>query len=178
MLGEPQGRETPGGSITVLRIGQFFPEPWLAPCRPTTTRPARPRWAGAESRSFERCAPTTSRRDPTPASSTPLRAHGPRAAHICTSTTAMRTRCGEGDLVGGWHAGASPSIPIMRRVTHRRSSSASLAKPSPPSAGLSDFDGKGASQPRSRWRSSFTTGSSAPASCTSHSRLLASQQGR
>ena len=48
----------------------------------------------------------------------------------------------------------------------------------PPSAGLSDFDGKGASQPRSRWRSSFTTGSSAPASCTSHSRLLASQQGR
>ena len=118
---------TTASRFTVLRIGQFFPEPWLAPCRPTTTRPARPRWAGAESRSFERCAPTTSRRDPTPASSTPLRAHGPRAAHICTSTTAMRTRCGEGDLVGGWHAGASPFTPITRWVTKGGSSSASFA---------------------------------------------------
>ena len=114
------------------KSAQSVPEPWLGPWRLTTTRPARPRWAGAESRSFERCAPTTSRRDPTPASSTPLRAHGPRAAHICTSTTAMRTRCGEGDLVGGWHAGASPFIPITRWVTNRGSSSASLAKPYTP----------------------------------------------
>ena len=115
------------GRTTVLRIGQFFPEPWLAPCRPTTTRPARPRWAGAESRSFERCVPTTSCRDRAPASTTLPRAHGPCTARICTSATAMRTRCGEGDLVGGWHAGASPFTPITRWVTNRGSSSASLA---------------------------------------------------
>ena len=95
--------------------------------RLTTTRPARQRWAAAESRSFERCVPTTSCRDRAPASSIPLRAHGPPAARICTSATAMRTRCGEGDLVGGWHAGASPFTPITRWVTNRGSSSASFA---------------------------------------------------
>ena len=102
-------------------------QPWLTSLRLTTTRPARQRWAAAESRSFERCVPTTSCRDRAPASSIPLRAHGPPAAHICTSTTAMRTRCGEGDLVGGWHAGASPFTPITRWVTKGGSSSASLA---------------------------------------------------
>ena len=71
--------------------------------------------------------PTTSCRDRAPASSIPLRAHGPPAARICTSATAMRTRCGEGDLVGGWHAGASPFTPITRWVTKGASSSASLA---------------------------------------------------
>ena len=112
---------------TVLPFPIFFPEPWLTSSRLTTTRPARQRWAAAESRSFERCVPTTSCRDRAPASSIPLRAHGPPAARICTSATAMRTRCGEGDLVGGWHAGASPSTPITRWVTNRGSSSASLA---------------------------------------------------
>ena len=100
---------------------------WLTSLRLTTTRPARQRWAAAESRSFERCVPTTSCRDRAPASSIPLRAHGPPAARICTSATAMRTRCGEGDLVGGWHAGASPFTPITRWVTKGGSSSASLA---------------------------------------------------
>ena len=106
---------------------KFFPEQWLTSLRLTTTRPARQRWAAAESRSFERCVPTTSCRDRAPASSIPLRAHGPPAARICTSATAMRTRCGEGDLVGGWHAGASPFTPITRWVTNRGSSSASFA---------------------------------------------------
>ena len=114
-------------SCTVLREPNFFPEPWLTSLRLTTTRPARQRWAAAESRSFERCVPTTSCRDRAPASSIPLRAHGPPAARICTSATAMRTRCGEGDLVGGWHAGASPFTPITRWVTNRGSSSASFA---------------------------------------------------
>ena len=110
-----------------IREPNFGPEAWLGPCRLATTKPARPRGAGAESRSFERCAPTTSCRDPTPASTTPLPAHGPCTARIRTSATAMRTRCGEGDLVGGWHAGASPFTPITRWVTNRGSSSASLA---------------------------------------------------
>ena len=113
--------------LTVLPFPNFFPEPWLTSLRLTTTRPARQRWAAAESRSFERCVPTTSCRDRAPASSIPLRAHGPPAARICTSATAMRTRCGEGDLVGGWHAGASPFTPITRWVTNRGSSSASFA---------------------------------------------------
>ena len=112
---------------TVPRFTIFFPHPWLTSLRLTTTRPARQRWAAAESRSFERCVPTTSCRDRAPASSIPLRAHGPPAARICTSATAMRTRCGEGDLVGGWHAGASPFTPITRWVTKGGSSSASLA---------------------------------------------------
>ena len=105
----------------------FFSGAMADVLRLTTTRPARQRWAAAESRSFERCVPTTSCRDRAPASSIPLRAHGPPAARICTSATAMRTRCGEGDLVGGWHAGASPFTPITRWVTNRGSSSASLA---------------------------------------------------
>ena len=89
------------GPDTVLQIAKICPKPWLGPCKLTTTRPARPPRAGAESRSFEWCAPTTSCRDPTPASTTPLPAHGPCTARIRTSATAMRTRCGEGDLVGG-----------------------------------------------------------------------------
>ena len=125
----PERRESRGVPAldTVAREPNFFPEPWLTSLRLTTTRPARQRWAAAESRSFERCVPTTSCRDRAPASSIPLRAHGPPAARICTSATAMRTRCGEGDLVGGWHAGASPFTPITRWVTNRGSSSASLA---------------------------------------------------
>ena len=126
---EAARREALGGARrpTVLPFPNFFPEPWLTSLRLTTTRPARQRWAAAESRSFERCVPTTSCRDRAPASSIPLRAHGPPAACICTSATAMRTRCGEGDLVGGWHAGASPFTPITRWVTNRGSSSASFA---------------------------------------------------
>ena len=120
-------KQRAGAQDTVLPFPIFFPEPWLTSLRLTTTRPARPPQAGAESRSFERCAPTTSCRDPTPASTTPLPAHGPCTARICTSATAMRTRCGEGDLVGGWHAGASPFTPITRWVTNRGSSSASFA---------------------------------------------------
>ena len=112
---------------TVLQIAKICPKPWLGPCKLTTTRPARPPRAGAESRSFEWCAPTTSCRDPTPASTTPLPAHGPCTARIRTSATAMRTRCGEGDLVGGWHAGASPFMPITRWVTNRGSTSAPFA---------------------------------------------------
>ena len=115
------------GSFTALRMSNVFPEPWADVLKLTTTRPARQRWAAAESRSFERCVPTTSCRDRAPASSIPLRAHGPPAARICTSATAMRTRCGEGDLVGGWHAGASPFTPITRWVTKGGSSSASFA---------------------------------------------------
>ena len=48
----------------------------------------------------------------------------PTSAHAATSTL---TRCGEGALVGGWHAGASPSIPFTRSVMKGGSSSASVA---------------------------------------------------
>ena len=48
----------------------------------------------------------------------------PASAHSATSTL---TRCGEGALVGGWHAGASPSIPFTRSVMKGGSSSASVA---------------------------------------------------
>ena len=54
--------------LTALPFPNFFPEPWLTSLRLTTTRPARQRWAAAESRSFERCVPTTSCRDRAPAS--------------------------------------------------------------------------------------------------------------
>ena len=50
----------------------------------------------------------------------------PASPHWPISTVA---RCGEGALAGGWHAGASPSTPIMRWVVNRWSSSASFARP-------------------------------------------------
>ena len=65
----PPRLRSPPAPLTVLQIVKICPKPWFASCKLTTTRPARPPQAGAESRSFERCAPTTSCRDPTPASS-------------------------------------------------------------------------------------------------------------
>ena len=92
----------------------------------------RPRLAWAQSRTFERYAPTTPQRDP------PARMHHP-AVHIAPAQPASPhwpistvARCGEGALVGGWHAGASPSTPIMRWVVNRWSSSASFARPYTP----------------------------------------------
>ena len=53
----------------------------------------------------------------------------PTSPHWTASTVAP---CGEGALVGGWHAGTSPSTPIMRWVMNRGSSSASFARPYTP----------------------------------------------
>ena len=44
----------------------------------------------------------------------------PASQHSAASTVA---RCGEGGMVGGWHAGASPSDPLSGLVTNRKSSS-------------------------------------------------------
>ena len=162
-------------STTVLREPNFRPEPWLGPCRLATTRPARPRGAGAESRSFERCAPTTSCRDPTPASTTPLPAHGPCTARIRTSATAMRTRCGEGDLVGGWHAGASPFIPITRWVTKREASSAYFAHAYTPFGRFQRLPDEGSRSSRSSCSSSLGMRSSCLSSFTTSTLPLAAQ---
>ena len=62
-------------------------EPSMAasPCRRRTTiTPTRSRPACSESRSFERCAPSTPWHDRTRASTTPLRARIPCTARICT----------------------------------------------------------------------------------------------
>ena len=56
-----------------------------SPCRRRTTiTPTRSRPACSESRSFERCAPSTPWHDRTRASTTPLRARVPCTARICT----------------------------------------------------------------------------------------------
>ena len=61
------------------------PNRWLPPWRRRTTiTPTQLRLAPAESRSFERCAPTTPWHDRTRASTTPLRARVPCTARICT----------------------------------------------------------------------------------------------
>ena len=44
----------------------------------------------------------------------------PASQHSAASTVA---RCGEGGMVGGWHAGASPSDPLSGLVTNSGSSS-------------------------------------------------------
>ena len=163
---------------TVLREPNFRPEPWFCPCRLTTSTPAgrvghEPRAALLSGACPPRHAATARPHRPHPsvhmAPAQPASAHRPQpcahgAGRVTWSGAGMREphhlspSC-DASQIGG------PVPPPSLTLT-------------PPSAGLSDFDGKGASQPRSRWRSSFTTGSSAPASCTSHSRLLASQQGR
>ena len=48
----------------------------------------------------------------------------PASAHAATSAVA---RCWEGNLVGGWRAGAPSSTPLMRSRTKEWSSSASVA---------------------------------------------------
>ena len=48
----------------------------------------------------------------------------PTSPHWTASTVAP---CGEGALVGGWHAGASPSTPIIRSRTNGGSTSAFFA---------------------------------------------------
>ena len=105
------------------------PNRWLPPWRRRTTiTPTQLRLAPAESRSFERCAPTTPWHDRTRASTTHPSVHAspaqPASAHAATSAVA---RCWEGNLVGGWRAGASSFTPLMRSRTKGGSSSASVA---------------------------------------------------
>ena len=55
----------------------------------------------------------------------------PTSQHSAASTVA---RCGEGGMVGGWLAGASPSDPLSGLVTNRKSRSRPFAHnlPAPP----------------------------------------------
>ena len=79
-----------------------------------------------------------------PRHGTTARAHPPHpclhmvpcTARISHAATSAVARCWEGDLVGGWRAGASPSTPLMRSRTNRPSSSASVAHAYTPLAGL------------------------------------------
>ena len=86
----------PGGGRLSPPHGRVWHEP-----RPALLRCAVPPRYGTTARAHHPCP------------SVHMAPAQPASAH---SATSMVARCGEGDLVGGWHAGASPSAPLSRFV--------------------------------------------------------------
>ena len=117
--------------ITVLRIPTFIPGSQIDGClhggggrlSPPPSCVWHRRRAALLSGALPPRHGTTARAHP-PHPSVHASPAQPASAHAATSAVA---RCWEGNLVGGWRAGASSSTPLMRSRTKGGSSSASVA---------------------------------------------------